>query len=123
MTSTTSLFRDAAGGQAVAAGTQIFVAGDAAEHLFVVQNGRVDIMVADQVVERVGPGGMFGEMAMIDGSTRSADAVAGEDSMILPIDKKRFDFLVTETPFFARTVLTVLVERLRSANANSSAST
>jgi CRP-like cAMP-binding protein len=123
MTSTTSLFRETAGGEAVTAGTQIFAAGDSAEHLFVVQEGRVDIARGDQVLESVGPGGMFGEMAMIDGSTRSADAVASEDSKILPIDKKRFEFLITETPFFARAVLTVLVERLRSANANSSAST
>jgi len=123
MTSTTSLFRGTDGGEAVTAGTQIFKAGDAAEHLFVVQEGRVDIMVGDAVIEKVGTGGMFGEMAMIDGSTRSADAVAGEDSTILPIDKKRFEFLITETPYFARTVLKVLVERLRSATANSSACT
>jgi len=123
MARTTSLFREAAGGEAVTAGTQVFAAGDVAEHMFVVQEGRVDITRGDQVLERVGPGGMFGEMAMIDGSTRSADAVAGEDSTILPIDKKRFEFLITETPYFARTVLTVLVERLRSANADSSAAT
>jgi CRP-like cAMP-binding protein len=58
---------------------------------------------------------MFGEMAMIDGSARSADAVAVEDSKILAIDKKRFEFLITETPYFARTVLKVLVDRLRSS--------
>lgn len=114
MTTTTSLFRETAGGQMVPAGKTIFLAGEVAEHLFIVQEGRVDIKRGDGILETVGPGGMFGEMAMIDGSTRSADAVAVEDSKILAIDQKRFDFLVTETPYFARTVLKVLVERLRS---------
>jgi CRP/FNR family cyclic AMP-dependent transcriptional regulator len=84
----------------------------------VVQSGKVEVRVDDQTVEVVGPGGIFGEMAMIDGSTRSADTVAAEESVILAIDKRRFDFLIGETPFFARTVMSILVERLRAANSS-----
>jgi len=115
MTTTTSLFRETPGGEIVPAGKTIFVSGDVADHLFIVQTGRVDIKRGDGILETVGPGGMFGEMAMIDGSTRSADAVAADDSKILAIDRTRFEFLITETPYFARTVLKVLVDRLRSA--------
>lgn len=114
MTATTSLFRESTDGETLSAGTTIFRAGDAADRFFVVQTGAVEIRLGDKVLERVGPGGMFGEMALIDGSNRSADAVTAEDSVVVPIDKKRFDFLITETPFFARTVLKVLVERLRN---------
>ena len=113
MTTTTSLFRESEG-EAIGAGTAIFKAGDPAEHLFVVKSGAVEIKLGDKVLERVGPGGMFGEMALIDDRDRSADAIAAEDSLVVPIDKKRFEFLITETPFFARTVLKVLVERLRN---------
>jgi CRP-like cAMP-binding protein len=120
MTTTTGLFRDTAGGQRIPSGSQIFSTGDVAEHLFIVQDGRIDIKHGDGILETVGAGGMFGEMAMIDGSTRSADAVAAEDSKILAIDKKRFEFLVSETPYFARTVLKVLVDRLRTATTPSS---
>jgi len=116
MTATTRLFKNSPGGQTFAAGTAVFRAGDAAEHLYVVQEGKVEIRVGNELVEIVGPGGLFGEMAMIDGSTRSADAVTPEESTVLPIDKKHFDFLITETPMFARTVMNVLVERLRAAN-------
>jgi len=120
MTTTVSeAFRRMTGGERVAGGTTIFKAGDPADHLFVVQEGTVDIKLGDKLLEHIGPGGLFGEMAMIDGSTRSADAIAKEDSMILPIDQQRFDFMITETPFFARTVMKVLVDRLRNATATS----
>jgi CRP/FNR family transcriptional regulator, cyclic AMP receptor protein len=117
MTTTVSeSFRRMTGGENVTDGTTIFSAGDPADHLYVVQEGTVAIKLGDKLLEKIGPGGIFGEMAMIDGSTRSADAVAAEDSTILPIDQRRFDFMITETPYFARTVMKVLVDRLRLAN-------
>ena len=118
MSTTTNLFKNVSGGESVAAGTTIFRTGDAAEHLYVVQEGKVEIKVGGGTVAIVGPGEIFGEMAMIDGSARSADAVAAEESVVVPVDKKRFDYLITETPFFARTVMNVLVERLRDANSS-----
>ena len=118
MTTLTTLFKNQAGGTTLVAGEKVFSAGEPAEHLFVVQQGRIDIRVGRAVVESVEPGGIFGEMAMIDGSTRSADAVAAEDSVVLPIGNQQFDFLITETPHFARLVMKVLVERLRSANSS-----
>jgi CRP/FNR family cyclic AMP-dependent transcriptional regulator len=119
VTTVSDAFIRMSGGHRVAGGASIFRAGEAADHLFVVQEGEVDIKLGDTVLERVGRGGLFGEMAMIDGSTRSADAIANQDSMILPIDQQRFDFMITETPYFARTVMKVLVDRLRNATATS----
>jgi CRP/FNR family transcriptional regulator, cyclic AMP receptor protein len=119
MTTTTNLFKNMTGGRPVAAGSVIFETGDKADHLYVVQEGKVEIRVAGDVVEIVGPGGIFGEMAMIDGSVRSADAVAVEDAVVFAVDEKRFDFLITQTPFFARTVMNVLADRLRAANRSS----
>ncbi len=118
MCTTTNLFKNMTGGETIAAGETIFKAGDTAEHLYVVKEGQVEIRVGNSTVEIVGPGGIFGEMAMIDGSARSADAIAAEDAVVFPIDKIRFDYLTTETPFFARTVMNVLVERLRAANSS-----
>ena len=89
MTSVTTLFKNQTGGTTIAAGEKVFSAG-----------------------------GIFGEMAMIDGSTRSADAVAAEESVVLPIGQQQFDFLITETPHFARLVMKILVERLRAANSS-----
>ena len=56
---------------------------------------------------------MFGEMALVDSEPRSAEAVARTDCKLVPINKKRFAFLVTETPFFALEVMQVMANRLR----------
>ena len=118
MATTTQLFRNTPGGETFETGKAVFHAGDVAEAMYVVQEGTIEIKVGRSVVEIVEPGGLFGEMALIDGSTRSADAIAAEDSTVLAIDRKHFDFLITETPRFARTVMNVLVERLRAANSS-----
>jgi len=55
-------------------------------------------------------------MAMVDGQPRTAAAVARTDCQLVPIDQKRFQFLVQQTPYFAIEVMRVLVERLRRAD-------
>jgi len=47
------------------------------------------------------PGGILGEMALIDGSPRSVTMRAKTDCVVAPINEKSFLFLVHETPFFA----------------------
>jgi CRP-like cAMP-binding protein len=59
---------------------------------------------------------IFGEMALIDSSRRSADAVAVTDGTIIPVTEKQFLWMVTQTPFFALRVMRVLAQRLRTAN-------
>jgi CRP-like cAMP-binding protein len=57
--------------------------------------------------------GFFGEMALIDGGTRSATAIAKTDCKLVPITEKQFLFMVQETPFFALRVMRTLTARLR----------
>lgn len=98
------------------AGETIFRKGDPRSCMFVVNHGEVEIRLGDKVVEVVQPGGIFGEMAMIDDHPRTATAVARADCKLVPIDQKRFQFLVQQTPHFALEVMRVLAERLRRAN-------
>mgnify|MGYP000091376663 CR=1 FL=1 len=100
----------------IAAGEHIVRAGDEAHEMFLVRNGRVEIQVNGKTVEEIGPGGIFGELALIDHSKRSADAVAAEPSDVIPIDDRLFVVLVQETPFFALDVMRILAERLRAMN-------
>jgi CRP-like cAMP-binding protein len=102
--------------QAFAAGETIFRQGDARNFMFCVNEGEVEIHVANKIVEVVQPGGIFGEMAMIDGSPRTATAVARTECKLVPIDQQRFQFLVQQTPYFAIEVMRVLADRLRRAN-------
>lgn len=98
------------------AGETVCTEGEPAKEMFVVRSGKVAIMVHGSVVEEVGPGGMFGEMALIDHSPRSATIVAAEETQLVPINERLFVVLVQDTPFFALDVMRVLVERIRLMN-------
>ena len=52
-------------------------------------------------------------MELIDREPRSASAVAATGCELVSIEKRRFWFLVQETPYFAETVMRVMAERLR----------
>ena len=81
--------------------------------MYAVVEGEVQIVVRGQVVEAVGEGGIFGEVALLDDRPRSASAIASTDCKVAVIDLKRFGVLVQQTPFFAVEVMRVMAERLR----------
>jgi CRP-like cAMP-binding protein len=108
------LFRNDPNVRPFAAGEAFFEEGAEGHHeMFVVVEGEVDIITHGKTVETVGPGGIFGEMALVDRGVRSAGVVAKTDGKIVPIDEKRFLFLVGNTPFFAIEVMRTLAGRLR----------
>lgn len=107
------LFKNDDRTETFAAGTQIFSEGEPGRQMYVVKDGSVDIVHHGQVIETVGPGGIFGEMALIDKEHRSASAVAHADTVLVPIDERRFLYLVQESPFFALSVMGVMANRLR----------
>ena len=79
--------------------------------------GSITLSIGDRVVEVVGPGGLFGEIAVIDREPRSGSAVIETDATLVAIDKRRFWFLVQETPYFAEIVMRVMANRLRRETA------
>jgi CRP-like cAMP-binding protein len=113
MTTRIHLFDKDPNTQSFAAGTAIFRVGDAGSEMYVIRDGSVVISRGDVVLNTLTAGDIFGEMALIDGSPRSADATAGTDCVIVPVNAERFDRMVQITPHFARTIMKVLTERLR----------
>jgi CRP/FNR family cyclic AMP-dependent transcriptional regulator len=101
----------------LAAGASLFAKGDAAHTMFIVRNGAIDVHDGDMVLETVMPGGLLGEMAIVDGAPRSAGARAKLASEVIPVDQKRFLRMVERTPFFAIRIMRVLTRRLRQTNA------
>jgi CRP-like cAMP-binding protein len=99
-----------------AAGEAIITKGSVAKEMFLLRKGHVAIQVHDKTVEEVAPGGIFGEMALIDHAPRSASAVATEDTEVIPIDERLFVILVQDAPYFALDVMRVLAERIRAMN-------
>ena len=98
------------------AGELIFREGDPADRMYLVNSGSISLRVGEHVVETVGPGGLFGEMAMIDRQARSASATAESECELVSFDKRRFWFLVQETPYFAEFVMRVMAGRIRHMN-------
>lgn len=107
------LFRRAEDVEAFTAGQIIFNAGDPGALMYVVLKGEVEIMLNNKSIETIAPGGVFGEMSLVDQSPRSATATAKTDCVLAPISEKRFLFLVQETPFFALHVMGIMADRLR----------
>jgi DnaJ like chaperone protein len=101
--------------QALRAGGVIFREGDKADTMYVIRSGEVVIERAGHVVATLSRGSMFGEMALIDGSPRSATARAKTDCEVSVIGQETLLFLIHETPFFAMAVMRTLVDRLRRA--------
>lgn len=109
----TRLFRSDKNAVDFSAGDEIIKTGEISQEMYVLLDGQVDIIAEGKILETVNPGGMFGEMALIDASPRSADAVARCDGRLVPVDQKQFQFLVQQHPYFALHVMRVLAERLR----------
>jgi CRP-like cAMP-binding protein len=95
------------------AGDTIFAEGDKGDCMYVVKEGQVELRVHGKVVEVVGADGFFGEMALIESGPRTATAVAQSDATLIPINARRFEFMVHEVPYFAMHVMKGLSSRLR----------
>jgi CRP-like cAMP-binding protein len=95
------------------AGETIFSVGDPGDVMFAIKSGTVDIFFDEALLETVKEGGIFGEMALVDRSVRSANAIAKTDCELVQINEDRFDLLVKFNPYFALEVLRVTVRRLR----------
>ena len=100
----------------------IFEEGSTGRELFVVLDGKVDIAKVNgggkTVIVTLGKGEFFGEMAVIDGSSRSATAIAAAPkTRVMRINHARFVYLVSQQPAFALMVMDALSKRLRASNA------
>jgi CRP-like cAMP-binding protein len=84
--------------------------------MYVVKSGSLQILDGNYVYETVSAGGIVGEMALVDRSPRSATARAIEPSTVIPIDERRFLFMVQQTPFFSLRLMRVMTARLRAMN-------
>lgn len=95
------------------AGETIVNKGAAGVSMFVVTEGQVTISVDGLVVEHVGPGGTFGEMALLGGATRAATATAQVDSAWLSVGREDFLTMVKAKPAFGIALLRSMSERIK----------
>jgi CRP-like cAMP-binding protein len=95
------------------AGEVIIEEGEVGRMMYVVLSGEVRVMLGESEGETMGPGGIVGEMALLDEPIRSASVVATEDTRLARIGTELFLRLVREDPAFALFVMSTLARRLR----------
>lgn len=100
----------------LAAGQLLFEAGETGREMYIVRTGTVELRLGSRLLEVVAPGGVVGEMALIDPAPRSASAVAGADCSVVAIDEQLFNQLVKSVPSLALEMMRILARRLRRGN-------
>ncbi len=95
------------------AGKVIMQEGQAGVFMYVVLQGEVEIAIQNSMVGKIGPGGLFGEMALITRAERVASAVAKTDCVLLAINRNVFLDLVSANPKFAIALLGAVGNRAR----------
>lgn len=99
-------------------GQVLFVEGERSEHLFVVDRGRVKVLVAsprgdELVLSVLGPGHCLGELSVLDGADRSATAVALEDVALWVVPADAVRALLRRSPAVTLAVAEELAQRVR----------
>jgi CRP/FNR family cyclic AMP-dependent transcriptional regulator len=98
-------------------GEILFREGDEAQSMYIVRSGLLRILSGSTMYETVGPGGLIGEMGIVEDHTpRSATVIAGTYAELIEIDMPRFLSLVTSTPSFSISVMRIIARRLRIMN-------
>jgi CRP/FNR family transcriptional regulator, cyclic AMP receptor protein len=111
--------------QSFVSGARIFAEGEPGGCIYLVDTGRVRISrtmpgLGEEALAILGPGSVFGEMAVLDQAHRSADALAHEDTELLVLDRKVLDELFHSDYELAYHILNAILRtvagRLREMN-------
>ena len=101
-----------------AAGAVLFRAGDQGDAMYLIESGRIRISISDDdekeiVLAELAQGDFFGEMAIIDGKQRSADAGVTEDARLAVLSRESFLRFIRNNPTVALEMLSATFSRLR----------
>ena len=98
--------------------TRLFRQGDKGDAMYLIESGRVRISIHDDdkqelTLAELAQGDFFGEMSIIDGRQRSADAHVIEDARLAVLSREAFLSFVRTNPDVALEMLSALTDRLR----------
>lgn len=98
--------------------TMLFMEGDESNQLFIIERGKVKVFVTSAdgkqvILNFMGPGEYFGELALIDGKPRSASVVTVSDTSVVTVARKKFQQFLSEHPEHTLEMMTQLVFRIR----------
>ncbi len=102
----------------LSAGEVLFVKGDEGDALYGIRRGQIRIATGTESGKRLtlnvlGPGDLLGEIALLDGRSRTADAIAAEPSELFMVRRQDFLRLLEREPRIAVHLMELLCERVR----------
>ena len=102
----------------LSAGEVLFVKGDEGDALYGIRRGQIRIATGTEAGKRLtlnvlGPGDLLGEIALLDGRSRTADAIAAEPSELFMVRRQDFLRLLEREPRIAVHLIELLCERVR----------
>ncbi len=102
----------------VSRGTRVFERGDEGQSMMAVLAGRIRVGSLspegrEVTYNLIGPGEIFGEIALLDGKPRTAHAVAVEDTTLMTVERRHFLPLLMRHEGMVERLLVVLCDRLR----------
>lgn len=103
--------------KSVKAGTVVVDEGEVGQTFYYIISGTATVVRNGRKAAELGPGGYFGELALLDRLPRSATVKATSDMELLAIDQKDFNKLLKDSPSTARKLLVATASRLRNADA------
>ena len=98
-------------------GRELMTEGDCAWEFFVIEDGAADVQVGGRSVARLGPGDFFGEMALLDQTTRSATIVVIEPTTAIVMTGAAFRQVAREMPSVGQQIHKAVAERGRELSA------
>jgi CRP-like cAMP-binding protein len=106
--------------QTFSSGDVIFEGGDAAHCTYLIQEGGVDVFIEKdgviEVIDTLGPGEIFGEMALVDDLPRSASAMAKLSTTCITVSKPVLEHEINQASPLMRAMVKLFVHRLRRSN-------
>ena len=99
-----------------ASGHQIMGGGLAGTSMYILLEGQVTIAINGKIVEKLVPGGVFGEMALVDQAPRTASAIARTDCAVLSINRQALIDLVKSDPAVGMAMMRCVADRMRYMN-------
>jgi CRP-like cAMP-binding protein len=117
---TTDLFANARPVR-LAADKVLFLAGDSGDGCYRIEDGLLKVAMmsrsgAERILAFLGPGAVVGELAIIDGRTRSASVVAVRDTLLSFLSRAAFDDFAGKHPEVYKYLLTLIASRLRETD-------
>ncbi|HZJ26209.1 MAG TPA: cyclic nucleotide-binding domain-containing protein [Acidimicrobiia bacterium] len=93
--------------------------GSAGQEFFVILEGTARVSRKGRTITTLGPGGAFGELALLDKAPRNATVTAESEMELVVLGQREFGGLIDEAPGFARKLLAGMARRLRDADMQS----